>query len=124
MIYPFSDALEGEEGGGRTGSGTPARAPDTNHIPASNTHTGRGDDATPPSTLAASVPSVNGEASASVGSQASVRAAAESVSHASEELSSRKAQLSSLQKQLSDMKKMLDVANMANLARQEVSDLG
>ncbi|KAK8381779.1 hypothetical protein O3P69_015065 [Scylla paramamosain] len=114
----------GEEGGHRTGSDAPAGAPDLNHTPASNTLPGIVDEAAPPSTLAASVPSVNGEGSASSISQAaSVRAAAESVTQASEELQSRKAQLSSLQKQLSDMKKMLDMANMVNMARQEVREV-
>ncbi|XP_045137925.1 uncharacterized protein LOC123520093 isoform X6 [Portunus trituberculatus] len=113
----------GEEGGHHPVSDAPAGTPDLNHIPVSNTHSGMGDETAPPSTLAASVPSVNGKGSVSSISQtASVRAAAESVSQASEELQSRKAQLSSLQKQLSDMKKMLDMANMVNMARQEVRE--
>ena len=91
-----------------------------------NTHSDIVAEAAPSSTLTASVPSVNGERSgsgSSISQAASVRAAAESVTQASEELQSRKAQLSSLQKQLSDMKKMLDMANMVNMARQEVREV-
>lgn len=113
----------GEEGGHRTSSDAPAGTPDLNHSSASNIPSSIVDETAPPSTLAASVPSVNGEGSTSSLSQAaSVRAAAESVTQASEELQSRKAQLSSLQKQLSDMKKMLDMANMVNMARHEVRE--
>ncbi|XP_045137927.1 uncharacterized protein LOC123520093 isoform X8 [Portunus trituberculatus] len=53
----------GEEGGHHPVSDAPAGTPDLNHIPVSNTHSGMGDETAPPSTLAASVPSVNGKGS-------------------------------------------------------------